>query len=38
MGLANGLPRESIGHYTRLGQRIVVELNSNIVVRDAIRM
>ena len=38
MGLANGLPRESIGHYTGLGQRILVELNPNILVRDAIRM
>ena len=36
--MANGLPRESIGHYTGLGQRILVELNPNILVRDAIRM
>ena len=27
-----------IGRYTRLGQRILVELNPNILVRDAIRM
>ena len=32
---ANGLPRESIGHYTGLGQRILVELNLNILARDA---
>ena len=38
LGLANGLPRESIGHYTGLGQRILVELNPNILVLDAIRM
>ena len=38
MGLANGLPRESIGHYTGLGQQILVELNPNILVRDAIRV
>ena len=30
--------RESIGHYTGLGQRILVELNPNILVRDAVRM
>ena len=35
--MADGLPRESIGHYTGLGQRIL-ELNPNILVRDAIRM
>ena len=28
----------SIGHYTGLGQQILVELNPNILVRDAIRM
>ena len=38
MGLANGLPRESIGHYTGLGQQILVELNPNILFRDAIGM
>ena len=36
--MANGLLRESIGYYTGLGQRILVELNPNILVRDAIRM
>ena len=36
--MANGLPRESFRHYTGLGQRILVELNPNILVRDAIRM
>ena len=36
--MARGLPREFIGHYTGLGQRILVELNPNILVRDAIRM
>ena len=35
---ANGLPGESIGHYTGLGRQIYVELNPNILVRDAIRM
>ena len=35
---ANGLPRESIGYYTGLGQQILVELNPNILVRDAIIM
>ena len=29
---------EAIGHYTGLGQRILIELNPNILVRDAIRM
>ena len=38
LGLANGLPRESIGHYSRLGQPILVELNPNILVRVAIRI
>ena len=38
LGLANGLSRESIGYYTGLGQRILVELNPNILVRDAKRM
>ena len=38
LSLANGLPRVSIGHYTGLGQRILLELNPNILVRDAIRM
>ena len=38
MGLANGLPRESIGYCTRLGLQILVELNPNILVRDAIIM
>ena len=28
------VPRESIGHYTGLGQGILVELNPNILVRD----
>ena len=32
---ANGLPRDSIGHYTRLGQRIS---NLDILARDAQRM
>ena len=32
---ANGLLRESIGHYTGLGQRILKELNLNILARDA---
>ena len=36
--MANGLPRESIGYYTGLGKRILVELNPNILVRDAIIM
>jgi hypothetical protein len=27
-------PRESIGHYTGLGQGILLELNPNILVRD----
>ena len=27
-----------MSHYTRLGQRILVELTANILVRDAIRM
>ena len=36
--MANGLPRESIGHYTGLGQRILVDLNPNILVLYAIRM
>ena len=27
-----------MSHYTGLGQRILVELNPNILVRDAIRM
>ena len=36
--MANGLPRESIGHYIWLGQQILVELNPNILVMDAIRM
>ena len=36
--MANGLPRESIEYYTGLGQRILVELNPNILVRDAIIM
>ena len=36
--MANGLPRESIGYYTGLGQRILVELNPNILVWDAIIM
>ena len=36
--MANGLPRESIGYYTGLGQRILVELNPNILVQDAIIM
>ena len=30
------VPRESIGHYTGLGQGILLELNPNILVRDAI--
>ena len=30
--------RESIGHYTGLGQRILEEVNPNILVQDAIRM
>ena len=38
LGLANGFRREFIGHYTGLGQRILVELNPYILVRDAIRM
>ena len=29
---------ESIGHYIRLGQQILVELNPNILVGDAIIM
>ena len=32
------VPRESIGHYTGLGQGILLELNPNILVRDAITM
>ena len=36
--MANGLLRESIGHYIGLGQQILVELNPNILVWDAIRM
>ena len=36
--MANGLPRESIEYYTGLGQRTLVELNPNILVRDAIIM
>ena len=35
---ANGLPRDSIGHYIGHGQRILVELNLNILARDAERM
>ena len=29
---------QGLWHYTRLGRRILVELNPNILVRDAIRM
>ena len=36
--MANGLPRESIEHDTGLGRQILVELNPNILVLDAIRM
>ena len=32
------VPRESIGHYTGLGQGILLELNPNILVRDEERM
>ena len=32
------MPRESIGHYTGLGQGILLELNPNILVRDEERM
>ena len=36
LGLANGLPKESIGYYTGLGQQILIKLNHNILVWDAI--
>ena len=36
--MANGLPTESIGYYTRLEKRILVELNPNILVWTAIIM
>ena len=32
------MPRESIGHYTGLGQGILLEFNPNILVRDEERM
>ena len=32
------LPREYIGHYTGLGQEILLELNPNILVWDEERM
>ena len=32
------MPRESIGHYIGLGERILLELNPNILVRDEERM
>ena len=32
------MPRESIGHYTGLGQKILIELNSNILDRDEEKM
>ena len=36
--MVNVVPRESIGHYTGLGQGILLELNPNILVRDEERM
>ena len=32
------MPRESIGHFTGLGQGILLEFNPNILVRDEERM
>ena len=32
------VPRKSIGHYTGLGQEILLELNPNILVRDEERL